>query len=137
MIVFLFCRNNIPAKQQLFCKSRSFELLPFCRPDPGAGSESQAAGEHLLHKVILQTYSWYGFIKILLISHNSWLSSKPLFFTFVCVKNEKALEINVLVVFHVHQSYSNSLHHSCEIHVLCCIVLFLRNKKNCSLVNFN
>lgn len=75
-VMFLFYRNNFPAKQQLFCKSRSFELLPFCRPDPGTSSESQAVGEHLLHKVILQTYSWYGFILILFISHNNHLSSK-------------------------------------------------------------
>lgn len=85
MIIFLFYRNNFPAEQQLFCKSRSFELLPFRRPDPGAGSESQAAGEHLLHKVILQAYSWYGFIKILLISHSSCLNSKPFPFLLLCV----------------------------------------------------
>lgn len=86
MIIFLLYRNNFPAKQQLFCKSRSFELLPFRRPDPGAGSESQTAGEHLLHKIILQTYSWYGFIIVLLISHNSCLSSKPFpfFLLYVC-----------------------------------------------------
>lgn len=85
MIIFLFYRNNFPAKQQLFCKSRPFELLPFRRPDSGAGPESQAAGEHLLHKVILQTYSWYGFIKILFISLNSCLCSKPFPFLLFCV----------------------------------------------------
>lgn len=85
----LFYRNNFPAQQQFFCKSRPFELLPFCRTDPGASSESQAVGEHLLHKIILQAYSWYGFIKILFISH---VSSKPFpFFLFcVCFKSEKA-----------------------------------------------
>lgn len=85
MIILLFYRNNFPAQQQLFCKSRSFELLPFCRPDPGARSESQAVGEHLLHEVVLQTYSWYGFIKILFISHISCLSSKPFPFLLLCV----------------------------------------------------
>lgn len=83
--IFLFYRNNFPAQQQLFCKSRSFELLPFRRPDPGASSESQAISQHLLHEVILQTYSWYGFIKILFISHNSYLSSKPFPFLLLCV----------------------------------------------------
>lgn len=61
MKIFLFYRNYFPAQQQLFGKSRSFELLPFRRPNPGASSESQAVGEHLLHEVILQTHSWYVF----------------------------------------------------------------------------
>lgn len=85
MIIFLFYRNNFPAQQQFFCKSRSFELLPFRRPNPGAGSESQAVGEHLLHEVILQTYSWYGFIEILFISHNSCRSSKSFSLLLLCV----------------------------------------------------
>lgn len=86
MLMSLFYRNNFPAQQQLFCKSRSSKLLPFRRPDPGAGSESQAVGEHLLHEVILQTHSWYVLVKILFISRNDCLSSKPFpFFTFVCV----------------------------------------------------
>lgn len=90
--MFLFNRNDLPAKQQLFCKPRSFELLPLCRPDPGISSQSQAAGEHLLHKIILQAYSWYGFIKILFSTHNNCLSSKfsPFYFC-MCVESAKKL----------------------------------------------
>lgn len=89
MKIFLFYRNYFPAQQQLFCKSRSFELLPFRRPDPGISSESQAVGEHLLYEVILQTYSWYVFIKILFISYNSCLSSKTFPFVLLCVLKVK------------------------------------------------
>lgn len=85
MVMFLLYRNNFPAQQQLFCKSRSFKLLPFRRPDPRAGSESQAIGEHLLHKVILQTYSWYVLVKIPFISRNGCLSSKRFSFLPLCV----------------------------------------------------
>lgn len=109
MIIFLFYRNNFPAQQQLFCKSRSLELLPFRWPDPGASSESQAVSEHLLHEVILQTYSWYGFIKILLTSHNSCLAVNIFLFCFcVSIKNEKVLEVNVLLIFYVQQSHNSS-----------------------------
>lgn len=58
-----------------------------------------------------------------------------LFYFCVYVKSEKALEINVLLVFYVHQSHNNSLHRSCEINLFFCVVSFLRNENNCSVVN--
>lgn len=83
--------------------------------------------KHILGMVLLKS--------CLLVITVVWVVNLFLFYFRVYVKSEKALEVNVLLVFYVHQSHNNSLHHSGGIHLLFWVVSLLRNENSCFLVN--